>query len=222
MAKLNLIVPSWQALGLRKNFVGLIKTPWSSPLRCTVMGRAVGGDEQKHDVVSEETLNERVLKAEYAVRGEIVARAGELQKELQAGKKLPFESLVFCNIGNPQSLGQKPLTFVRQVLALCDYPQVIKQQRFLRSAAAFLKRSQTNLMEYCYVAACFGSYRYLAFVSMPAQSNAAGYLCSCWSPRRPKPSFQATPSVGQRSTLRLARAPEHTVKVEEQPYLDNR
>ena len=29
-----------------------------------------------------------------------------------------------CNIGNPQQLGQKPITFFRQVLALCDYPQV--------------------------------------------------------------------------------------------------
>ena len=29
-----------------------------------------------------------------------------------------------CNIGNPQSLGQKPMTFFRQVLAICDYPEL--------------------------------------------------------------------------------------------------
>ena len=88
------------------------------------MGRAVEAENGQHEFVTEDTLNQRVLKAEYAVRGEIVARAGELQKELQEGKKLPFDSLVFCNIGNPQSLGQKPLTFIRQILALCDYPEV--------------------------------------------------------------------------------------------------
>ena len=30
--------------------------------------------------------------------------------------------IIYCNIGNPQSLGQKPLTFVRQVLALGRVP----------------------------------------------------------------------------------------------------
>ena len=28
----------------------------------------------------------------------------------------------FTNIGNPHSVGQKPLTYFRQVLALCDLP----------------------------------------------------------------------------------------------------
>lgn len=30
-----------------------------------------------------------------------------------------------CNpVGNPQVLGQKPVTFFRQVLSICDYPEV--------------------------------------------------------------------------------------------------
>lgn len=92
------------------------------------MGRTVEKENGHHEPITEETLNPRVVNAEYAVRGEIVARAGELQKELASGKKLPFDSLVFCNIGNPQSLGQKPLTFVRQVLALCDYPELLESE----------------------------------------------------------------------------------------------
>ena len=71
-----------------------------------------------------ETISPHVMKAEYAVRGDIVVRAGEIGKELKAGKKYPFTDLVMCNIGNPQALGQKPVTFYRQVLAVCDYPQV--------------------------------------------------------------------------------------------------
>lgn len=71
-----------------------------------------------------ETISPHVMKAEYAVRGDIVVRAGEIGKELKKGKKFPFTDLVMCNIGNPQALGQKPITFYRQVLAICDYPQV--------------------------------------------------------------------------------------------------
>ncbi|CAL8994126.1 unnamed protein product [Prunus brigantina] len=47
-------------------------------------------------------------------RGELYLRASELQKE---GKKI-----IFTNVGNPHALGQKPLTFPRQVVALCQAP----------------------------------------------------------------------------------------------------
>ncbi len=33
-------------------------------------------------------------------------RAKELEDELHAGKKLPFDKILYCNIGNPQQLGQ--------------------------------------------------------------------------------------------------------------------
>lgn len=58
------------------------------------------------------------------MRGEIVKMAAEIKKKLAAGEKFPFKKVVMCNIGNPQALGQKPITFFRQVLALCEYPQV--------------------------------------------------------------------------------------------------
>uniref|UniRef100_A0A0V0I6Z8 Putative glutamate--glyoxylate aminotransferase 2-like n=1 Tax=Solanum chacoense TaxID=4108 RepID=A0A0V0I6Z8_SOLCH len=61
-----------------------------------------------------ENLNENVKKCQYAVRGELYLRASQLQKE---GKKI-----IFTNVGNPHALGQKPLTFPRQVIALCQAP----------------------------------------------------------------------------------------------------
>lgn len=51
-------------------------------------------------------------------------RANELADKLRHGEDLGFEKIIFCNIGNPQPLGQQPMTFLRQVLTLCDYPQV--------------------------------------------------------------------------------------------------
>jgi aspartate/methionine/tyrosine aminotransferase len=61
-------------------------------------------------------LGKSVLETEYAVRGPIVARAQELER---SGK-----DIIYCNIGNPQALEQKPLSWVRQILALCEYPEL--------------------------------------------------------------------------------------------------
>ncbi len=65
-----------------------------------------------------DTLGTAVLRTEYAVRGPIVARAQELERE--------GRDIIYCNIGNPQALEQKPLTYLRQVLALCQYPNLIE------------------------------------------------------------------------------------------------
>lgn len=34
--------------------------------------------------------------------------------------------MIFCNIGNPQALRQKPITFLRQILACVNYPELLK------------------------------------------------------------------------------------------------
>ena len=62
-------------------------------------------------------VSHAVRETQYAVRGAIVARAAELERQ---GRRI-----IYCNIGNPQSLGQRPLTFVRQVLALAEYPELL-------------------------------------------------------------------------------------------------
>jgi aspartate/methionine/tyrosine aminotransferase len=64
-------------------------------------------------------IGEAVRETEYAVRGPIVARAQELERQ---GREI-----IYCNIGNPQALEQKPLTYLRQVLALCQYPDLIER-----------------------------------------------------------------------------------------------
>jgi aspartate/methionine/tyrosine aminotransferase len=63
-------------------------------------------------------LGAAVLATEYAVRGPIVERAQELEKQ---GREI-----IYCNIGNPQALGQKPITWLRQLLALCEYPALME------------------------------------------------------------------------------------------------
>ncbi|KAL0429959.1 UNVERIFIED_CONTAM: Alanine aminotransferase 2, mitochondrial [Sesamum radiatum] len=62
-----------------------------------------------------DTINPKVLECEYAVRGEIVILAQRLQEELRNNPNAhPFDEILYCNIGNPQSLGQQPITFFRE------------------------------------------------------------------------------------------------------------
>ena len=93
-----------------------------------------------------DTINPRVRETEYAVRGPIVIRAQELERQ---GKEI-----IYCNIGNPQSLQQPPLTWIRQVLALCEYPKLCKQAAHffpddaLQTARHILKESKHGLGAY--------------------------------------------------------------------------
>ncbi|MDY0003830.1 MAG: aminotransferase class I/II-fold pyridoxal phosphate-dependent enzyme [Polyangia bacterium] len=72
-------------------------------------------------------LNPNLLAMEYAVRGPIPARAAELRA--QGRRTIP------CNIGNPQALGQPPISYFRKVLGLLEEPGRISRERRLLGAA---------------------------------------------------------------------------------------
>lgn len=76
-------------------------------------------------MVTKGDLNRNLLDAQYAVRGPIVIRAQQLEDE---GRKI-----IYCNIGNPQALKQKPLSYLRQVLSLLEYPELLKTPDSLRN-----------------------------------------------------------------------------------------
>ena len=66
-------------------------------------------------------VNKNIINLEYAVRGPIPQRAAILK---QQGRKI-----IPCNIGNPQALGQKPLTYYREVLSLLEDPSLIQKTK---------------------------------------------------------------------------------------------
>ncbi len=70
-------------------------------------------------------VNPNILEMEYAVRGPIPQRAAVLK---QQGK-----AIILCNIGNPQALGQAPITYYRQVLSLLEEPSKIQRERQLKA-----------------------------------------------------------------------------------------
>ena len=76
----------------------------------------------------EDWINPAMLEAEYAVRGRLVARSDEIKKELAKGSNdYPFEKIIACNIGNPQAMLQKPVTYYRQVAALVNCPWMLDE-----------------------------------------------------------------------------------------------
>mmetsp|Transcript_15036 Transcript_15036/g.47854 ORF Transcript_15036/g.47854 Transcript_15036/m.47854 type:complete len:519 (+) Transcript_15036:108-1664(+) len=113
------------------------------------------GRRHKHSLRLD-NMNERLKTMQYAVRGQVPIRAAKLDRELReaaangqdSGK--PFEKILYCNIGNPQSVGQKPLSFYRNVLSLVDNPTLLtRNPTALRElfADAEIERA-TEMVEY--------------------------------------------------------------------------
>lgn len=74
-------------------------------------------DAEEEDPVftwNEESMAQSLRRMQYAVRGEVVMKADQLAAQ---GKEI-----LYTNIGNPHQVGQSPITYFRQVLALCDLP----------------------------------------------------------------------------------------------------
>ncbi|CAK1544807.1 unnamed protein product [Leptosia nina] len=80
--------------------------------------------------VTMENINPNIVKLEYAVRGPLVTRAGEIEKELLKGASKPFKRVIKANIGDAHAMGQVPITFIRQVLSCVTYPENIDKSDF--------------------------------------------------------------------------------------------
>ncbi|CDJ41867.1 aminotransferase, putative [Eimeria tenella] len=86
---------------------------------------AVRGGRRRSTLTLAE-LPKRVLDCQYAVRGPTVELARQLSLRLAEGHNdLPFKRLIYVNIGDPQALGQPPISFFRQVLACLMYPPLM-------------------------------------------------------------------------------------------------
>ncbi|XP_060099130.1 alanine aminotransferase 2-like [Heteronotia binoei] len=96
-------------------------------------------------VLNLESMNPCIKKVEYAVRGPIVTRAVQLEKELKEGVKKPFTEVIRANIGDAHAMGQKPITFLRQISALCMCPELQNNPNFPKDA----KEKASKLLAAC-------------------------------------------------------------------------
>lgn len=84
--------------------------------------------------INVDNINPNFIAMEYAVRGPLVIRAGQIEKELKAGEKKPFDQVIRANIGDAHAMGQRPITFLRQVLALTIEPTLLESPNFPEDA----------------------------------------------------------------------------------------
>lgn len=88
-----------------------------------------------------DNINPHVKAAKYAVRGEIPIRAEQYRAQIAKGegKDLPFKQVISANIGNPQQLDQKPITFFRQVASLMENPPLLEHEDILLNQLGYKK-----------------------------------------------------------------------------------
>lgn len=99
-----------------------------------------------------DNINPHICNAQYAVRGELAIKSEEYRAQLRKqnqsrgpptppedGSSLPFDKVISANIGNPQQLDQKPITFFRQTLALLENPNLLDHPDVLESTFGYPK-----------------------------------------------------------------------------------
>ncbi|XP_047110892.1 alanine aminotransferase 2-like isoform X4 [Schistocerca piceifrons] len=105
-------------------------SPYLSRTVVTVSSSSGHRPSKRTKSVTLETLNPCIKEMQYAVRGPLANRASEIEKELEKGVKKPFTEVIKANIGDCHAMGQVPITFIRQVLALVSYPMLLDDPMF--------------------------------------------------------------------------------------------
>ncbi|XP_058686021.1 alanine aminotransferase 1 isoform X2 [Poecile atricapillus] len=139
------------------------------PRRLLAMAAAPGGS-RRGPVLTPESMNPAIRRVEYAVRGPIVLRALELEQELRKGVSKPFTEVIKANIGDAHAMGQQPITFLRQVAALCLCPELMKDSSLPSDA----KERARRLLSAC-GGQSVGSYSASPGVQM-VRENVARYI----------------------------------------------
>jgi alanine transaminase len=127
-------------------------------------------------------INPHVKEAKYAVRGELAVRSEEYRAKLNKGEtSLPFDKVISANIGNPQQLDQKPITFFRQVLSLVEYPPLLEKEDVLLGQLGYksdvIERAKWLLKQVSSVGA------YSASAGTPGIKESIARFLESWLPR---------------------------------------
>ncbi|XP_027205077.2 alanine aminotransferase 2-like [Dermatophagoides pteronyssinus] len=95
-----------------------------------------------------DNINDNVKRLEYAVRGPLVIRAGVIENELRQSSNhhpKPFNEVIRANIGDCHAMGQRPLTFLRQVLACSSDDSLLNYPNYPDD----VKERTRSILKYC-------------------------------------------------------------------------
>jgi len=117
---------------------GLVFVAWASSISNFVVDASTKAPSLSATFVNDDppvgkrlnltTMSQTIRNMEYAVRGKVVNAADRINADLKSTSTSTsttppnFSHIVYTNIGNPHAVGQSPLTWPRQVLALTDLP----------------------------------------------------------------------------------------------------
>ncbi|CAH3182199.1 unnamed protein product [Porites evermanni] len=91
------------------------------------------------EVLTDENISPAFKRIKYGIRGWLEDRTYEIKQELARGESKPFSEVVI-HLGNPQGMGQPPITFFRQVMALLLCPDLLDDPSFPQDAKRRAKR----------------------------------------------------------------------------------
>lgn len=95
--------------------------------------------EETKGCITIDDLGPGILNSSYLIRGCVLHRANELRELQRKGHKLPFDTIHPLHYGNPQLLGQPPITFLRQVIAGSFCPSLLDMKVFPESVCKRVK-----------------------------------------------------------------------------------
>ena len=94
-------------------------------------------------------LNSKLRRMKFALGGRLISEANKIRQALTNGHQaFPFTKVLQCDLGNPQFLGQKPITYYRDVLALVNAPHKLESPNVeLLFSSASVQRAKHILTE---------------------------------------------------------------------------
>lgn len=96
-------------------------------------------------ILSIDDLGPGIIESSYLIRGCVLHRAIELMGMKEKGQTLPFEKFYPLHYGNPQLLGQPPITFIREVIAGSFCPNLLDKGVFSADVAKRVKYYLDNI-----------------------------------------------------------------------------
>ncbi|CAF3618215.1 unnamed protein product [Rotaria socialis] len=119
---------------------------WNATRIIAATAMTMGKESKRHSSLKMGNLNPLVKLVEYAVRGPIVIRAGEIETQLKGNHSFPFDRVIRANIGDCHASGnQVPVTYIRQFLAGCTYPPLMDSPDF----PSDIKQKVERLLSVC-------------------------------------------------------------------------
>ncbi|KAG8198294.1 hypothetical protein JTE90_021548 [Oedothorax gibbosus] len=80
--------------------------------------------------LTQETINQNLRNMEFPWPSLVVSRGNEIENDIKLGKKYSFKQVIHAHAGDPQGMGQKPMTFFQKTVSLCIEPSLLQSDNY--------------------------------------------------------------------------------------------